>query len=94
MIRIKNIRQFKTTIAGVLFIIAAFAYLFWLEKENNTIFFGLLVLGIFLIFAPDTIFKSGSKVLLRILGITTKGNTNIEIDDVEINHKNEIPDER
>lgn len=93
----KNIRAIKTTIVGILFCSAAFVYLFHLEKENNTIFFGLLVLGIFLIFAPDTIFKSGTRVLLKILGITTKGSTSIEIDDIEINNKepqNEVPNER
>lgn len=85
---IKNIRSIKTTIAGLIFCNAAFFYLFYLEKENNTIFFGLLVLGTFLIFAPDTIFKSGVKVMLRILGITTKGGSEIPIDD---NNDNEIP---
>lgn len=93
----KNIKAIKTTIAGIIFISAAFVYLFHLQKENNTIIFGFIIIGIFLIFSPDTIFKSGAKIFLKMLGITTKGSTNIEIDDVEINNNlkdNDIPNER
>lgn len=88
MIKIKNIRDFKSSLLGLILIGVALYYLIHLERENNTIFFGLIIIGAFLIFAPDTIFKSGAKVFLRMLGITTKTSSHIEIDDSE---ENEIP---
>lgn len=84
---IKNVRKFKTTLFGVLFCAAALIYLFHYGKENVTIFFGLLILGLFLVFAPDTIFKDGQKVLFKLLRITTKS------DDVDDDSPNNTPDD-
>lgn len=82
--KIKNIKQIKSTVIGLLSIAGAFVYLFGFSGENTTMFFGLLVFGTLMLFAPDKFIDNA----LRFLKITSKGSTSIEIDDV---NEKEIP---
>lgn len=91
--KVNNIKQIKSTIIGLLSIAGSFVYLFGFSGENTTMFFGLLVFGTLMLFAPDKFINNA----LRFFKISTKGSTEIQIDDVEINNKDankDIPNER
>ena len=62
--KLSNVNQIKTTILGIVIILADLYY--WLHKAdvNSTIFFGVLVVGIALLFLPDTLI-GGLKALIN-----------------------------
>lgn len=55
---IRNFKQVKTTVLGLLFIAAAIVALLKFEALNIYIFFGLLGAGVLLLFSPDTLIDS------------------------------------
>ena len=59
----KNIKDWRTTVVGLLLILSALAYLYFVDETDKIIFFGSLGIGISLIFVPDTLF-SGLRSLI------------------------------
>lgn len=89
----KNIKQWQTTIIGLLLIAMAIYYLFVLEKESYTIFFGLLLLGILFVLAPDQALTNIGmffRRFLKVFGSQQDDKPNIDIDiQAEQNDDNE-----
>ncbi len=49
-----NVKEWKTTVLGALLIVVDIYYLLYLEYSKIT-FFGLLAVGVALLFAPDNL---------------------------------------
>jgi uncharacterized MnhB-related membrane protein len=60
----EHISHLKTTIVGILLIVAALAYIIFMEDTSIIIFFGSLGIGISLLFLPDTLI-SGLESLIK-----------------------------
>lgn len=83
MTTIKNrLKSWKTTVIGLLLILASLAYLYFIDKVDKMIFFGMLLSGILLLFSPDTYINSIKSLVTKV----TKGAEKINIED-EINGK-------
>lgn len=96
-----NWKAWKTSVIGVLLIAVAIYYLFVLEKESYTIFFGTLLLGILFVLAPDKGYSNVSKFFNRLLKVfgneEPKDNDSPNIDiDIQAENKDsqDIPNER
>jgi len=55
---IKNLKAYKTTTLGILSFLACGYYLFEIENPEFSIFTAMLVFGVLMLFAPDTLIKS------------------------------------
>lgn len=54
----KNLKHWKSTLLGIIFIVASIAYIVYIEDIDKIIFFGVLGLGIVLLFLPDTLISA------------------------------------
>lgn len=61
----KNLKQWKTTIVGLIMIIAAIAYIFYVDGHDKIIFFGSVAVGIALLFLPDALFGGLRKLITK-----------------------------
>lgn len=75
-----RLTAWKTTVLGLLLVIASLAYLYLVENTDKLIFFGMLISGILLLFSPDTYINSVKNLLVKL----TKKAEKIKIED-EIN---------
>lgn len=89
----KNIKDIKTTIIGSLLIATALCYLFVLEKESYTIFFGTMLLGVVFIVAPDSALTNLNLFFKRFLsGFGSETHKiNNEVNEDVIDEEKEIP---
>lgn len=96
----KNLKDIKTSVIGLLLIAIAVYYLFVLEKESYTIFFGTLLLGIIFLLAPDKALTNINLFFKRFLkGFGSEqpqdDKPNIDIDiQTENKDSQDIPNER
>ena len=51
---IKNLKEWKTSLIGFILIVASFMYLYIKDDIELTVFVMLLLIGIALLFAPDS----------------------------------------
>lgn len=58
----QNLKQWKTTVAGIITMAASLAYVFFIENINIWAFGILLVFGIALLFLPNTFISSLRKL--------------------------------
>lgn len=58
-----NIKEWKTTALGLILILSDLAYLFFVADHSMTIFFGLLVFGVALLFSPDNLISGIKKII-------------------------------
>lgn len=63
--KLSNLTQVKTTVLGVIIILADLYYWLFQDAHNTTIFFGVLGLGLALLFAPDTLIKGITALINR-----------------------------
>lgn len=63
MLSESNLKAAKSTVLGILIIAAAVAYPFLVENINVWVFSILVVVGISLLFLPDTLFNSLKKLM-------------------------------
>lgn len=75
-----RLTAWKTTVLGIILVIASLAYLYLVENTDKLIFFGMLISGILLLFSPDTYINSVKNLLVKL----TKKAEKIKIED-EIN---------
>lgn len=75
-----RLTAWKTTVLGILLVMASLAYLYFIEDTDKLIFFGMLISGILLLFSPDTYVNSVQNLLSKL----TKKAEKIDIED-EIN---------
>ena len=61
----KNLKQWKTTVVGILMIAASIGYLFYVDAHDKIIFFGILAIGIVLLFLPDALFSGLRKLIAK-----------------------------
>lgn len=97
-IKRSNWKAWKTTAIGLLLIAAAFYYLFVLEKESYTIFFGMLLFGVVFVLAPDKGYSNALRFFNRLLKVfgteePKEDKPNIDI-DIQAEKNNDIPNER
>lgn len=72
-----RLKAWKTTVIGLLLVIASLAYLYFIENTDKLIFFGILISGILLLFSPDTYINSVKNLLVKL----TKKAEKIKIED-------------
>jgi len=75
-----RLTSWKTTVLGIILVLASLAYLYFVENTDRLIFFGMLISGILLLFSPDTYINSVKNLLVKL----TKKAEKIKIED-EIN---------
>ena len=73
---IKNLKQKKTTVLGLLFLAVAFFGILKFESFNIYIFFTLLGAGILLLFSPETLINSLINFVKKNDDINIGGNGN------------------
>jgi hypothetical protein len=54
----KNLKQWKTSLLGLVSLIVAFSYLFLSESPDGWIFISLLIFGTLMLFSPDNLLSS------------------------------------
>lgn len=69
----KNLLQWKTTLIGLLFMGGAAAYV-WFKEPELLILLSLIGLGISFLFAPDTVLKSLTTFIPRMLNKISKSD--------------------
>jgi len=75
-----RLTSWKTTVLGIILVLASLAYLYFVENTDRLIFFGMLISGILLLFSPDTYINFVKNLLVKL----TKKAEKIKIED-EIN---------
>lgn len=75
-----RLTNWKTTVLGIILVLASLAYLYFVEKTDKIIFFGMLISGILLLFSPDTYINSVKNLFVNL----TKKAEETKIED-EIN---------
>jgi|TARA_R110000803_G_scaffold91886_2_gene159359 hypothetical protein len=63
MEKLKNIKEFKTTLIAIVSYVASFYYLFKVENHKLWIFVVLLVFATMMLFSADTLLKSLTKFI-------------------------------
>ena len=63
MNKLKNIKEWKTTLIALISYIASFYYLFNVENHNIWVFVVLLVFATLMLFSADTLIKSLSNFI-------------------------------
>ena len=63
MKKLKNIKEWKTTLIAVISYVASFYYLFKVENHKLWIFVVLLVFATMMLFSADTLLKSLTKFI-------------------------------
>lgn len=58
MNRLKNIKEWKTTLIAIVSYVSAFAYLFVAEDHNTWIFIALLIFATLMLFSADSFINS------------------------------------
>lgn len=62
---LENLKGWKTTLIGILFLKGAAIYLFQYDAPNILIFWGFIVIALGLLFAPDNFVKALSNLMQR-----------------------------
>lgn len=75
-----RLTAWKTTVLGIILVLASLAYLYFVENTDKIIFFGMLISGILLLFSPDTYITSIKNLFVKL----TKKAEETKIED-EIN---------
>ena len=63
MEKLKNIKEWKTTLIAIISYLASFYYLFKIDNPNIWIFIVLLVFATLMLFSADTLVKSLSNFI-------------------------------
>jgi len=63
MEKLKNIKEWKTTLLAIISYVSAFIYLFVVENHNLWIFVVLLVFATMMLFSADTLINSLTKFI-------------------------------
>lgn len=63
MEKLKNIKEWKTTLIAIVSYVASFTYLFVLDNHNLWIFVTLLVFATLMLFSADSLITSLSKFI-------------------------------
>ena len=63
MEKLKNIKEWKTTLIAIVSYVASFTYLFVLDNHNLLIFVVLLVFATLMLFSADSLITSLSKFI-------------------------------
>lgn len=75
-LKIKNVKYLKSTLIG--FIILGFDLYYWvlIEETDSLILFGMIILGLGLIFSPDSIINNLINLINKVLGNKLGGDSN------------------
>lgn len=74
-----RLTAWKTTVLGIILVLASLAYLYFVENTDKLIFFGMLISGILLLFSPDTYINSVKNLLVKLTNKAEKTKIEDEI---------------
>lgn len=63
MEKLKNIKEWKTTLIAIISYVASFFYLFKVENHNTWIFISLIVFATLMLFSADSLISSLTKFI-------------------------------